>query len=283
MATDPSPILRRRQAGARLRQLREAAGKSLADVAAYLECSAAKVSRIENGRLLARIPDVRNMLDLFEADPSVRDELLALVRESRERGWWQNYPDVVNDVYGQFLGTEASAAQIWQYEEYLVPGLLQTRDYAYNVASHRLDVSDEYADRNVEVRMLRQEILAREVPPQLHFVLDESVLHRIAAFGGTVARQQLDRLIEVGRQSNVILQVQPYSVGITSHIAFTLFGFPDPADPKIVYLDGLYDATLESRASSVGHYVVAFDTVRSLALDPAQSSTFIAELAASTR
>ncbi|HEX5496689.1 MAG TPA: helix-turn-helix transcriptional regulator, partial [Mycobacteriales bacterium] len=82
---DPGPIFRRRQVGTRLRGLRESAGKSLDDVASYLDCSAAKVSRIETGRLLARIPDVRHMLDLYGITGTPRDDLLDLVRQSRQK------------------------------------------------------------------------------------------------------------------------------------------------------------------------------------------------------
>jgi transcriptional regulator with XRE-family HTH domain len=283
MASEPSPILRRRQVGTRLRQLREAAGKSLADVAAYLECSAAKVSRIENGRLLARIPDVRNMLDLFEVGDTDRAELLDLVRESREKGWWQSYSDVLGEVQGQSLGFEDSASEIWNYDEYLVPGLLQTREFAYAVAANRLDIPERVVERQIEMRMIRQSILTRPVPPRVFFVLDESVLHRIAAFGGTVARQQLDRFVAAAALPNVTVQIQPYTLGITSHVSFTVYTFPDPADPRMVYLDGLVENLLDSRVGAVGQYVANFEAIRSLTLSAEESTAFIARVAAGVR
>src|SRR6266545_1527216 len=86
-----SPVMRRRQVGGRLREIREEARKSLEDVAQYLECSVAKVSRIETGRVGPRVPDVRSMLDLHGASDTVREELLTLVRGARERPWWSRY------------------------------------------------------------------------------------------------------------------------------------------------------------------------------------------------
>lgn len=279
MPTDPSPMLRRRQAGIRLRQLREASGKSLSEVAAYLECSAAKISRVETGRLLARIPDVRNMLDLYAVSDTERNELLDLVRESREKGWWQSYADILDETYAQFLGLEHSAAQMWQYEEYLVPGLLQTRDYAYAIIADRPDIDERVVDRNIELRLARQRILERPRPPQINVVLDEAVLHRAAALGKTTGRQQLNHFVELASRPYISIRVLPFKAGMPCHVSFCVFGFPDPTDPKIVALDGLLEASLESRVATVGLYVSTFNITQSLALDRTESIAFIERLA----
>jgi transcriptional regulator with XRE-family HTH domain len=282
MPSDPSPMLRRRQAGIRLRQLRESAGKSLSEVAAYLECSAAKISRVETGRLLARIPDVRNMLDLYEVTDTERAELLDLVRESREKGWWQSdFPDLVDETWGQFLGLEHSASQMWQYEEYLLPALLQTRNYAATLSANRPDAPEDRAERNLRLRMERQRILNRPEPPELHFVLDESVLHRVAALGPTTGREQLDHLRDLAKRPNISLQVVPFSAGIACHVSFLIFGFPDPADPKVVCFDGLSEITIDARVKTVGECMTNFDVVRSIALDTDKSAAFIRTLCVS--
>jgi transcriptional regulator with XRE-family HTH domain len=284
MPTDPSPMLRRRQAGIRLRQLREASGKSLSEVAAYLECSAAKISRVETGRLLARIPDVRNMLDLYAVSDTERAELLDLVRESREKGWWQSYADILDETYAQFLGLEHSAAQMWQYEEYLVPSLLQTRDYAYAITANRLDIPEPYAERNVQLRMARQDaVLRRSDPPVMHFVLDESVLHRVAAFGPTTGRAQLEHFGEFAERPNVTLQVVPFSAGVTCHVSFLIFSFADPADPRVVCQDGLSEISLDSRVKAIGEFATNFDVVRSIALDADDSAALIRKMAGTIR
>jgi transcriptional regulator with XRE-family HTH domain len=284
MPSEPSPMLRRRQAGIRLRQLREAAGKSLTEVAAYLECSAAKVSRVETGRLLARIPDVRNMLDLYGVSDADRAELLDLVRESREKGWWHGFTDMLDESYSQFLGLEHSAMQIWQYEEYLVPGLLQTRNYAYAITANRPDVPEDRAERIVQLRMARQQqLLQRPEAPNLHFVLDESVLHRVAALGSTTGREQLDHFGELAERPYITLQILPYSAGVACHISFTIFGFADPADPKVVHIDGLSETILDSRVKTIGEYTTNFDVARSIALDPGSSAAFIRRISSTIR
>lgn len=277
----PGPVLRRRQAGSRLRQLRESAGKSLSDVAAYLECSAAKISRIETGRLLARVPDVRNMLDLYDIGEPQRTEILDLVRESRERGWWHAYADVIPEGLGTYIGLENSAVRISDYESYLVPGLFQTPEYAHAVQAPRMDFSEEAADRAVEVRMRRQTILDRTQPPDLHLVLDESVLHRVAALGPVVGRQQLAHLVALARRPHITVQVLTYTAGpgASSGISFAIFSFPDPAEPKVVYVEDLVSVTFESKIGTAAHYTSAFDGIRSVALSPEESIAFVGALA----
>jgi len=285
MDANPGPVLRRRQAGIRLRQLREAAGKSLAEVAAYLDCSAAKISRIETGRLPARIPDVRNMLDLYGVPEPQRTAVLDLVRESREKGWWQAYPEIVADGFDTFIGLEDSAAQIWEYDSYLIPGLLQTREYAYAVQAHRMDLTEEVAERYIEVRMIRQAILTRRHPPEIAFVLDESALHRVEALSPVVARQQYHHLVELARLPNVTLQILAYASGIgaSNGFSFVVFGFPDPADPKVVHLDSLTGPVYESKLEAVARYTLAYEGLRSIALSPEESLSFITGLLGSDR
>jgi transcriptional regulator with XRE-family HTH domain len=277
---DPGPILRRRQAGARLRQLREAAGASLDEVAAYLECSAAKVSRIETGRTTARVPDVRNLLDLYQVTGPEREEILDLVRESRQPGWWQAYADVLAEGADVFLGLEDAAASIRSYGSYLVPGLLQTRDYAHAVSAPRLDVTEEHIDRHIELRLTRQAIWRREAPPAAHFILDEAVLHRTAALGPAVGGPQLRHLTDAAAWPHLTLQVLPYAAGIgaSGGIPFVLLGFPDPAEPPVAYLEQLFGSRIETKIDQVARYALAFEGLRSRALDPDDSTAMITDL-----
>jgi transcriptional regulator with XRE-family HTH domain len=283
MDSDPSPALRRRQVGTRLRQLRERAGRSLTEVAAYLDCSAAKVSRMETGRLLARVPDVRNLLDLYEVGEEQRAELLDLVRESREKGWWEHYPDIIKAGFGTFVGLENSASEIWDYTTHAVPGLLQTNEYAYTVQANRVDVAEEAAERYIEVRMARQAILTRPRPPKVTFIVDEAVLHRVSALDSAAGRQQLEHLGRSAGKPNIKVRILPYSAGVVSHLPYTILGFPDPADPKIVYVEGLVESSYETKVEAVAQYVAVYDQMRSLALSQKESLSLIARVAAGRR
>ena len=123
----PGPLIRRRELSARLRQLRTNAGLTIEEVAERLLCSPSKVSRMETGVRTATMRDIRDLCDVYEVtDRSQRDYLMELGRESRRQGWWQAY-----DVpFGTYLGLENDATSISEFHPTVIPGLLQTANYA---------------------------------------------------------------------------------------------------------------------------------------------------------
>jgi transcriptional regulator with XRE-family HTH domain len=127
METDSRAVLRRR-VGALLRRSRENAGLTIEDVAAHLECSSAKVSRIENGQVGVRPLEIREILGLYGVPDARRSALLDLVRSSRESKpkWWHEYADVVGPDYEFFVELEDRATLICDYQAFLIPGLLPT-------------------------------------------------------------------------------------------------------------------------------------------------------------
>jgi transcriptional regulator with XRE-family HTH domain len=279
MDITPAPVLRRRQAGLRLRQLREAAGASLAEVASYLDCSLAKISRIETGRMAARLPDVRSMLDLYRSSETDRKELLALVRDSRQRGWWREYADVLPDGIQTFLGLQDAAHTIEWFDPVLIPGLLQTRDYAHALHAPRVEVPDQRVDRLIEVRMASQRLLDRPDPPNLHAVIDEAALRR-GASDPAVMRDQVLHLRRLARRPNVTIQVIPFTAGfLPSPVGFTMLGMPDPNRPGVVFFEQMWGTQSESRPELLGRFRLAFDRLRCGALDAERTEEFLARIA----
>lgn len=280
MDLSPGPVLRRRQVGAKLRSLREAAGKSMDEAAAYLECSTAKVSRIETGRLLARVPDVRSMLDLYGVNGDERDDLLDLVRESRQKGWWNEFPEaLVVEGYDVFLGLQDAAATIEEYAPYLMPGLLQTTDYAHEVLAPQADLTEKQIERMVALRVANQRaVLDRPYPPRAHFYIDEGVLTR-GARNPTMMRGQIRHLIDIARRGHMTVQLVPFSAGFTLAYGtpFVLFGFADPADPKIVFVEHLLGTQFETKLDVVNRYSWVSDTLRAAALSPSDTLENLAE------
>ena len=173
-----SPVVRSRRLAAALRGLRVASDRTIEEVAMHLECSAAKVSRIENGLVTVRIQDARDLLDLYGIRGADRESLLDLVRQAKGRGWWHPYIDLMADGFDRVIGFEAEAAVIRMLEARLVPGLLQTRDYATALMSSRRDVPTATVERLVRLRMERQTVLRRDDPPRFHLILDEAALRR---------------------------------------------------------------------------------------------------------
>ena len=271
--------MRRRRLGAELRRLREAAGITIETVAQTLECSDSKISRIETGQVGATTRDVRDMLTLYGISDQRRDELVKLAREAREKGWWREFGDVPGSSYASF---DAAASSVHIYQALLVPGLLQTAGYARAViGAVTPEMPSEEIERKVAFRMARQrERLAKVEPPALWVLLDEAVLHRPAG-GRGVMREQFDRLVEVSAQPTVTLQVVPFAEGVHAGMdgAFTIFGFPHPDDPDVVYLEHPTRESVIETAEEVARYRQLFERLCKVALPPGDSTARLAALA----
>jgi transcriptional regulator with XRE-family HTH domain len=275
-----SPVVRRRRLAVELRRLRGLAGKSLDEAAAFLECSPAKVSRIETGQVGARIQDVRDLLDCYDVTGAARDALLDLVRQSRQRGWWNAYSDLLSDDLVTYIGLEDEATMIRTFETQLVPGLLQTEAYSRALMAIRRDTPLDDIDRGWQVRQTRQQILARDDPPQLRAVVDEAVLRRHVG-GPEVMAGQYEHLVAMTGRPNVTVQILPFSAGAHpgASCPFTILGFDDPADPNGAYTETLTGRYYIDTAEELGRYVAEFEHLGSLALPPDESVAAVTALA----
>lgn len=206
-----SPSIRRRQLAAELRRLRERSGLNGDEAAAQLGWSGSKISRIELHRTGIKIADLRRLLDIYGVRDIQRDELLALARESSRTSWIEAATASFPPEYAAYIYAEAEAREVWNWEPLVVPGLLQTADYARAVMrgwQSMFNLPPGNTDRRVDTRTLRQRALHREQPLQLSAVLDESVLHR--RFGDSaVMRDQLQSLLEASQSSNIQLHIFP--------------------------------------------------------------------------
>ncbi|RAY12533.1 transcriptional regulator [Actinomadura craniellae] len=231
-----SLVLRRRLA-AELRALRARKGLSQDDVAEHLESSSNKIVRIENAQSSVSASDLRQLLMLFGADAETRDRLLALGRDARKRGgWWSSYRDLLPGPYVQL---EAEASLVRTYQPSIVPGLLQTADYARAVVrSADSRISSDEVERRVAARGKRQERLRAEHPLALRALVDEAALRRGAGDPGTT-REQMGHLIEMARLPNVSIRVLAFEAGIYPSVGwpFVILTFPEPDDPDIGYIE----------------------------------------------
>jgi transcriptional regulator with XRE-family HTH domain len=278
MTVRRSPTVRRRRLGMELRRLREEADYTLERVAKTLECSDSKISRIETGQVGATPRDVRDMLALYGVDGKQRDELMQLARESRQKGWWNTYDD---RVIRTLIGFEAAATSIRAYEAMLIPGLLQTVDYARAVLrAVRPELRPEQIERRVEVRTARQRDLTQADPPTLWVVVDEAALRRPVG-GRDVMHEQLRRLAEAAAWPAVTMQVLPFDAAEHAGMdgAFTIYEFSEPADPAVVYLENATSDLYLETAEELRRYTLLFEHLRATALDPKDSSEFLSQLA----
>lgn len=151
-----SPVIARRQLAAELRRRRQSAGRTLEDVAGKLGWNAAKISRIETGRVRAKPQDVSRLLDIYCVPADSRAALLALAHESRKHEWWRSYIDVVPPAAAELYSLEAASTEIWDYSSALIPGLLQTEQYARAIIGSPRGEGPRTVNRRIELRMRRQ-------------------------------------------------------------------------------------------------------------------------------
>ncbi|MFI9770978.1 helix-turn-helix domain-containing protein [Streptomyces sp. NPDC052415] len=281
------PAVRRRKLGAELRALRAGAGLTSGEAARLVGWHQSKVSRIETGASGVKPADVRLLLDAYAvADSQLRELLLVLAGSDDSAGrhhWWHAYRGVLPPTYRDFISLESQASAMRTLETTVVPGLLQTPEYARAVtraAVGGLDKTDERLDTLVEVRLARQDVLRGEPPLELSAVLDEAVLRREIGGPGVMARQ-LWRLVEAGRLPQVRLQVLPFTAG--AHIGvtgpFVIFSFSRTSDLDVVVLDHLTSSLYLERKEDLQAYTEAFTTLQIHALSPEESLDYIAGLA----
>ncbi|GAA2651156.1 transcriptional regulator [Paractinoplanes durhamensis] len=234
-------------------------------VAERLGCSTSKVSRIETGHTSASPSDVQLILDIYGVGDSVKTELVQIAREARQKGWWHPYSTVLT---GAYVGLETAARSIWAYEQQVVPGLLQSEEYAIAlIRGARLDNTEQEIEQRVRVRMQRQALLIQDDPIDLRVVLDEAVLSRPVG-GDAVMRGQLTKLIEVARLPNVTLQILPFAVG--AHAAmdgtFVILEFEEEGDADVVFIDNATGGLFLEKSEELRKYISIFDIVRAAAL-----------------
>ncbi|HEX2357912.1 MAG TPA: helix-turn-helix transcriptional regulator [Micromonosporaceae bacterium] len=273
-----SPTIRRRRLGAELRRRRESAGVTIENVADRLECSASKISRIETGHTSATPRDVRDMLGIYGVSGDECEELVQISREARQKGWWHPYSTVLT---GAYVGLEAAADSIRAYEQQVVPGLLQTEEYARAmIRAARPDISANEVERRVSVRLGRQSLLTQDDPIDLWVVLDEAVVSRPVG-GDAVMRAQLRRLVEAADLPNVTIQVLPFEAGAHAGMdgTFAILDFPEPGDPDVVFAENATGGLFLEKVDELRKYIFIFDHIRAAALRPEESVALIMKLA----
>jgi transcriptional regulator with XRE-family HTH domain len=282
MAGFQSPTVRRRRLGHELRQIREAAGLTIDEVAKHLDISSAKLSRIETGRVGVRLRDVADLLDHYGIEGTHRENLLTLTREARQQGWWHSYTDVFVHGTDIWVGLESEAREIRIYEVQFVPGLLQTPEYSRALLrTHYPDEPPEQIERRVEFRLARQRLVLEEKQTPIWVVLDEAVLMRRMG-PPEVMQRQLQRLLELSEKSNITIQVLPLDTGVDTGIpaSFIIMRLPNP-DPEVVTIEyrggNLY---LES-ADDVARHTRMYDLIRATAMGPGESVRYISQMAKS--
>ncbi|MBV7696612.1 helix-turn-helix transcriptional regulator [Streptomyces sp. TRM70350] len=282
MASNVNPTVRRRRLGQELRRLRELKGMTAEEVAERLLVSQSKISRLENGRRSISQRDVRDLCGVYEVeDHRIVDSLMQMAKDSRQQGWWHSFGDIPYSVY---IGLETDAASLRVYDPQVVPGLLQTRQYAEALIRGALpEATPTDIDRRVQVRLRRQErIAAEENPLRLWAVLDEAAVRREVG-NRQVMIDQLEHLLEMSQLPHVTVQLIPFEMGAHPGVSgqYAILEFPDAADSSVVYIEGVTSDLYLEKPQDVQKYSVMYEHLRAQALNVDQTRVFLSDVAKS--
>jgi transcriptional regulator with XRE-family HTH domain len=273
---DASPPFRRWLLGQRLRELRQALKLTGTEAAASAERSPSWLSRVEGGEIGLRIRELRDLLDRYGVtDARLRTELEQLAAEGRAHPWWAQYRDSLTKEFYLYLGYEAEATRLDWFGQAVIPGLLQTEDYARAIHKEAIPpVPDQLAEDRVAVRLRRQRNIIEEQQTPFTAMLSESVLrHQIG--GAAVLRRQLDALLEAASRPSVKIHVVPASSGTVARVTadITIMSFA-VTNTKIIYLEGPDGGRFEHGGSAETH-VELFKRLQKSALGAGQTKKLI--------
>ncbi|MGI8309896.1 helix-turn-helix domain-containing protein [Saccharopolyspora hattusasensis] len=265
------PTVRKRRLAATLRSLRDQAGVSPEQVMEELDWSRSKVSKVETANMGVSVPDVRVLCELYGADHKITEWLVKTARDAKRRGWWASYNDAMPSIFEDYVELESEATCAHYFEIDLIPGLLQTADYAVALMETTSpEAVKETTRARAELRMRRQErLLSGEM--SLWAIIDESALLRGTGTAETRSGQ-IRRLLDAMDLQNVVLQILPLRAG--SHPAsgspFGQLHFPEPI-PSVVFVDNVAGSLYIEEPDEVARFSTAFDHLRATAVDARES------------
>lgn len=280
------PTVQRRRLRVELRKARDAAGFTQKQVAEALDWSPSKLLRIENGQVGISRTDLRALLDYYRITKTEAiDEFVRMAQDSKRQPW-SAYKDVLSTEFMIYLGFEGSAKLIRQCEQLIIPGLLQTEEYARAVirAYASPDTSPDIMDRQVEARLERQALLERRSPPEMFFILDDAVVRRWVGNrpgDSAVMRHQLERLKVLGSRPEISIQIVPFRQGIHFGMKgpFVILEFPDPEDDDLLFLESSRgNMVTRDNYDEIASYKDAFWDLEKLAIPSADLDEYLDEI-----
>ncbi|MFF0608717.1 helix-turn-helix domain-containing protein [Nocardia tengchongensis] len=284
-----SSTLPRRQLGRYLRDWRIQAGLTIAEAAKLMEWGASTLQRLEKGNAdRIRTIDIQELCRIYGIPAEIADGLKGLAQQAAVKSWWHSYGDLIPENFDVYVGLEASAQQLSCYQSELVPGLLQTSEYAR--ALNHLGYPEETAaevDRRVKLRMQRQAMITRRMhPAAVAMVLHESVLRRLVG-GAKVMAAQVRHLAELSTRTNVALRILPFAAGVplglsTGPFVILEFGSDSkghPVEPPVVYVEGFTGDLYLERQGDVQRYRRAQAGLERWALDVQDSRNLLRQVA----
>lgn len=265
------PTERQRRLGAELKKLRLAAGLPGDKAAAIIDADRQRISNIEAGRVDVPRNGLYQLLRAYNCPEGPLFEGLMAMAQDRGRGWWDEYRDIVGQQAFDLAELESRSDFIKAHEPLLIPGMLQTADYARAVCITAGDREDSIEDY-VDFRMSRQRILQGNEGTGYHAVVHEAALRTRVGSAATM-RAQLQHLTELASQHNVTIQIFPFDAGAYSAFSrsFSIFGGTAP-ELDTVRLEQPVSNTVHHDQEHMQRYREIFRRLTTLALAPVDSN-----------
>ncbi|WP_018653798.1 helix-turn-helix domain-containing protein [Actinomadura flavalba] len=277
MSTDQGPVVQSALLRTELVSLRKEKGLTQEQVARRLEWSPSKLIRVEGGKNAISRTDLQALLQQYDVTAESRQERLqALARGAREPAWWNQYRGETSDVYINYIGYEAGASFIRDYQLTVIPGMLQTREYAEIIATGRVNALR--VGPVVKLRMERQRRMAeRENPPRRYHIIDEAVIRRHVgiAVDPAIMPEQLRHVADACEADDLVtVRIIPFSIG--SHVglrgSFTLLEFESGLGDALYQEGGRTGSGMSfGEESGVIDYRDAFEDLLEISLSAAES------------
>lgn len=269
------PTVRSRRLGTRLGAYRQQSGLSGTELATQVSIHQGTWSKIESGKAKVSQGVLTRTVDVLGIPAEAAVQLDTLRRKAEEPGWWQDYGDILSEAVQMLIELEADASWIRTYEGEVIPGLLQTRDYAERIitaGSPHMRAAD--IDRYLELRMRRQKRLSESL--RLTAIVGEAAIRQQIG-GPGILREQLRHITRVVREHDVTVQVVPFAADAHAALgdSFVIIQWPDETDPEAVYVDGVTSWTVHERGGVIRSYLHAVASVQSQALAPRESLDLI--------
>lgn len=269
--------MRSRELGLALLRAIGTAGLNQSDLANLLAWSPSKVSRMISGKRCASTEDVSAVLAVGRIVGPKRQELLDMARHATERGWWQDYGDRLPPELRTLSDHEDSALGVTSFENVVIPGLLQTPDYARALIVTAPSIPESERDHRVASRNRRQLIFDRQFPAQFRFFVDEYAIRRTGP-GRKIMSEQVHHLLRMSVRPNVEIRVVPESVGFHSgHKPFQLMEFTEIS--PVLFVENDTSALFLERNDTVDGYRSRVVALSRVALDEDRSRSWLATVA----
>ncbi|WP_206507769.1 helix-turn-helix domain-containing protein [Streptomyces chrestomyceticus] len=276
-----NPTARQTRLGAELRKMRDLAGKTAREAAGLISTDNAKISHIEAGRIGVSEDRIRRLAVLYACtDTALVEALCAIAREHRGQHWWDEYRGILSPGFLDIAELEHHATNLRCLQPVTIPGVLQTENYARALFSGVLPkLPAEEVDARTEHRIRRQSIFARDVPTPLQTIVHEAAL-RMRIGGRKVAKEQLERLLEVSHRPEITLRVIPFSsddfVEVTQTVLYTSGPVPQL---DTVHLDTPFGGRFLDAVADLERHRLLLDWAERASLSPDDSRSFIHHIA----